>query len=494
MDLLQVQAGKIVDGDGNPVRLRGVGVGGWMNMENFINGYPGTEENLRRTMADVIGKEKAYHFFNEMLDHFFSEEDIVFIKDSGANVVRLALNYRHFESDDKPFEYRSEGFERLEKVIDWCEKHKIYAILDMHSVQGAQNTDWHSDNPTRHGLFWKHPHFQVRFIELWKKIAIRFSDKPCVAGFNVMNEPVTPADRGRYSSEHPEPVFERLNSIYRRVVEAIREVNQNHIIFLEGDLFSNRFEGLDEPFAENLVYSIHNYIPPTFHPGEYPGVFMNSKWNREAVVKDIVESEGFKFARKHGVPLWVGEFGADLNGPEEERPHRIKALKDQIDVFEELGIHWTLWCYKDVGVMGWTRVKPDSEYMKAIKPLREAKEKLSADFWEDWKKPTMARDLIRLLTRHIDEVLCEYTDIRANEMFMRQAALSNYVGGLLQPLYAECFKDMDKDDISKVMESFDLGNCNINENITGCFGKHVQKPVVQQESIDIKKSIRDEEI
>ncbi|MGD0002818.1 MAG: hypothetical protein ABSE06_01170 [Anaerolineaceae bacterium] len=36
MDMLQVQGGRIVDAQGNTVRLRGTCVGGWMNMEDFI--------------------------------------------------------------------------------------------------------------------------------------------------------------------------------------------------------------------------------------------------------------------------------------------------------------------------------------------------------------------------------------------------------------------------------------------------------------------------
>lgn len=40
--MLMVDGGRLVAGD-RPVVLRGVGLGGWMNMENFITGYPGTE-------------------------------------------------------------------------------------------------------------------------------------------------------------------------------------------------------------------------------------------------------------------------------------------------------------------------------------------------------------------------------------------------------------------------------------------------------------------
>jgi hypothetical protein len=33
---LKVQGEKVVDDSGNPVILRGAGLGGWMNMENFM--------------------------------------------------------------------------------------------------------------------------------------------------------------------------------------------------------------------------------------------------------------------------------------------------------------------------------------------------------------------------------------------------------------------------------------------------------------------------
>jgi endoglucanase len=36
---LQVDGSRIVDEHGSEIILRGVGLGGWMNMENFITGY-----------------------------------------------------------------------------------------------------------------------------------------------------------------------------------------------------------------------------------------------------------------------------------------------------------------------------------------------------------------------------------------------------------------------------------------------------------------------
>ena len=55
MDMLQIRNGKIVDNAGKPVQLRETCVGGWMNMENFINGYPGSESGLRAALAGELG-------------------------------------------------------------------------------------------------------------------------------------------------------------------------------------------------------------------------------------------------------------------------------------------------------------------------------------------------------------------------------------------------------------------------------------------------------
>ncbi len=105
MDLLHVKNDRVVDGQERPIRLRGTCIGGWMNMENFINGYPGDESGVRAALADVLGPGLARFFFDRWLDYFLAEGDIAFIQETGANVVRLALNYRHFERDPAPFEY-----------------------------------------------------------------------------------------------------------------------------------------------------------------------------------------------------------------------------------------------------------------------------------------------------------------------------------------------------------------------------------------------------
>jgi len=142
------------------------------------------------------------------------------------------------------------------------------------------------------------------------------------------------------------------------VTTAIRAIDPDHIVFLEGDLFSREFDGLEPPFAANLVYSSHNYTDGGFGPGSYPGLINGEPWNVEKQTQVFLSASGTRFAQKYDVPLWVSEFGAVYNGPANEIPDRLRALDDQLAVFNQHGAHWTMWTYKDIHTMGWVQMRP----------------------------------------------------------------------------------------------------------------------------------------
>jgi endoglucanase len=89
MELLKVDGRDIINESNEKIMLRGTCTGGWMNMENFINGYPGTEANLRELMQGTLGNEDGVnlgtYFFDEMVDVYLNEDDYRFIAESGAN-------------------------------------------------------------------------------------------------------------------------------------------------------------------------------------------------------------------------------------------------------------------------------------------------------------------------------------------------------------------------------------------------------------------------
>ncbi|CRK45799.1 hypothetical protein BN1723_001142 [Verticillium longisporum] len=376
--ILRTSGKDIVDANGNTTTL-----GGWMLMENFINGFPGRENQIRAALLKVLGKEKYDFFFDKFLEYFFTEKDAEFLSSLGFNCLRLSFNYRHFEDDMNPMVIKVEGFKHLDRAIQLCAKYGIYTILDLHSAPGGQNQDWHCDNPTGYAAFWDHKHFQDRVINLWKVIAARYKSNPWVAGFNPLNEPA-------------DEQWTRLLSFYDRIVPAIREIDPEHILFLEGNTFSIDFSGFTGVFP-NSVYAIHDYCGFGFpnRIGRY-----QEKPEQDAYIRQMYDRKA-AFMKEHNVPVWNGEFGPiyereDFN-PEWETHNneRYNMLDRQMAIYPSESIAWSIWCYKDINVMGLAYLSPESPWLKLLAPMIKKKRDLAymVQEWADYFKDRTFEEL-----------------------------------------------------------------------------------------------------
>lgn len=477
MDFLQTNKQQIVKEDGAPFYLRGLCVGGWMNMENFINGYPGTEISLREHVCSRLGDERGTLFFDSMLAAFLSEEDIRFIRSNGATCIRVALNYRHFEDDEAPFTYKEKGFAMLQELVSRCEAHDLYVIFDMHAIQGWQNTHWHSDNDRGISLFWRDTCYQNRYYALMQEIARRFKDCPAVAGYELFNEPSSNCRSGDYPFNMYENFtsdYTRFNRIVRTAVSKIREIDRKHIIFIEGDSYGHNFAGMEEPFDDNLVYASHDYIVSSFGPGAYPGTYEmlhNDRieegcyWDYNKQLDHIRETEGWQFSEKYQVPLWVSEFGSQYCTGEEDNAYRLASMDDQLRAMNELGLHWTPWTYKDCGTMGLVTLDPESEYMRRIAPVQRMKGLLAAENFTAWRSECPGKEVTQDFTKYMMSLLTlsdQYT-FGTFQKCMNYALLTGFAAGVLQPEYAALFEKDSADDIRRIMDSFSLSNCIVNE-------------------------------
>ncbi len=364
--LLRVEGDRLVRGDGTPVVLRGVGLGGWMNMENFITGYPSTESLQRKALRSALGEEGYRRFFDSFLRAFFDDDDAGYLASLGLNCVRLPFNYRHFEDDDRPFELKQEGFGHLERAVDLCARHGLYTILDLHALPGFQNQGWHSDNPTHWAFFWAHRHFQDRAVHLWEALADRFKDNPWVAGYNPVNEPGDVTDRV-------------IGPFYQRLHDAIRAVDPRHVLFLDGNRYSNQFDMFGDPLP-NSVYALHDYLPPGMvDGGDYPGTTRGEHYDRDVVEKWFLERS--EYMRRTGTPIWVGEFGPVYTGDPARDEQRYRLLQDQLGTYREHQASWSIWTYKDIGLQGLVSVAPDAPYLRQIRPVLDKKARLGVDQW-----------------------------------------------------------------------------------------------------------------
>ncbi|MCO5998097.1 glycoside hydrolase family 5 protein [Actinoallomurus rhizosphaericola] len=464
---LRVNGSAITDATGRPVRLYGIGLAGWLNMENWITGYPGHENGMLTAVRNVLGPDLAAVFLDRFLEHFFTADDAAYLASLGINVVRIPFHYKYLESDDAPFQLRDDAFTHLDRAVRLCAEHGIRTILDLHTVPGWQNQDWHCDNPTNTAQFWRHPHFQDRVLNLWKAIAAHYRDEPWVAGYNPLNEPA-------------DPTGERVLPFYRRLVETIREIDDRHIIFLDGNRYAVDFHIFEETWP-NVIYSPHDYPPPGHTPGSrYPGRInlvhvVAPEEGKSAEVepaiqywdKDAVE-RGFlgrvEFPRRTGTPIVVGEFNAVFPGDPETDRMRLNLIGDQLDVFRRHGAHWIYWSYKDVGLAAPLTLDPDSPWMRRVRPIMEKKDRLAVDLWGG-------------LLDNIAPVLDPIRDVFAKEFpdycpfpWGAQFAINRLVPNILFaeamiPEFAELFRGMDEQEIDDMMRSFRLENCRPREQL-----------------------------
>ena len=369
LDFLAVSGTDLVDSTGTPVRLAGVGLGGWMNMENFITGYPGDEGTIRRLLRDRMGREAYDAYFDAFTCDFFDEQDAAHLASLGFNSVRIPINYRHFEDDAAPFELKEDGFARLDRVVTLLARHGIYSIIDLHALPGRQNQHWHSDNPTHRAEFWNQRHFQDRVVHLWEALADRYKDRPEVAGFNPINEPSDPSGQA-------------LPAFYERLERAIRAIDPRHILFLDGNRYSTDFSFLDaraEPMA-NTVYTAHDYaLPGITSATAYPGVTRGEYFDRSVVEQTFLRRT--EYMRRTGTPIWIGEFGPVYSDDRTQDPWRLQLLRDQLEIYREHGASWALWTYKDIGLQGLVTARPGSAYLELVGDLVEKKRRLGVDSW-----------------------------------------------------------------------------------------------------------------
>ncbi|KAL7270856.1 hypothetical protein RUND412_006424 [Rhizina undulata] len=328
-EILKVSGIKIVDKDGMELFLRGTSVGLWMNMENFITRYPSREFQIRATLAEVLGEDKFKFFFSEFLEYCFTESDAKYYKSLGLNCIRVPFNYRHFEDDMNPRFFKLDGFKWLDRIANFCAAQGIYTILDMHTTPGGRNDDWHADVTHRVAEFWTYKDFQDR-------------------SYNPLNEPC-------------DPTHKRLQAWYQRVYEAIRNIDPNHILFLDGNIFTSNFSHFDVETTckkwENTVYSVHDYSNDGFPAS--PEAYQSTP-EQKARIRRRYERK-VEWMKENNLPIWNGEWGPvyawkQYDGEKETEKineSRIELLKDQLDIYDDERISWSIWLYKTIGYQEW---------------------------------------------------------------------------------------------------------------------------------------------
>ena len=342
---LHTDGKNIVDGNGENFLIRSIGTGNWMIMEGYMmksNGPADTHSEFRNKLVETIGTEKTDSFYTAWLHNYMQEEDVDSLASWGFNSIRAALHYKWFtlpiEDEPVPGEqtWLETGFTITDSLLRWCEKNQMYLILDMHGAPGGQgaNKDISDYDPTKPSL-WEDDRNKDKLVELWMKLAERYSDEPWIGGYDLINET---------NWSFPENNNIQMRNLFFRLTDSIRQVDPNHMIIIEGNSWANDFSMLFPPWDDNMVYSPHKYW----------------NYNDQGSVQWAIN-----IRNQYNVPIWYGETGENSN----------TWFTNAITLFESNNIGWSWWPVKKGEINNPFNVKVNEDYYHLIDYWRGSKPK-----------------------------------------------------------------------------------------------------------------------
>lgn len=310
ISFVKTKGSQIIDLEGNPIILRGTNLGNWLVPEGYMfkMDQVNAPRKIDELLHELVGPDSLNVFWECFLDNYITYDDIKYLKSIGVNHVRLPFHYKMF-TDDLYMGQRNSGFKYFDKLIEWCKKENIYVLLDMHCAPGGQTGD-NIDDSYGYPFLFKSKSSQDLMTKIWVEIADRYKNESIVIGYDIVNEPIA-----HYFKSELEVLNHELFLLYKRIISEVRKVDKEHMIFLNGSVWSGNFDVFEEMMGENIVYEFHKY------------------WfdvNQEAIQMYV------DFSNKHQVPIYIGETGENTDD----------WVQDFRILLDENEVSWCFWPYK----------------------------------------------------------------------------------------------------------------------------------------------------
>jgi endoglucanase len=294
----------LTDAHGHKLILRGTNLGNWLVQEGYmfrLEHGPQSAREIEAMVNELIGPTDAAKFWHEYRDQYITRKDIDLIAKAGFNTIRIPFHYKFFEPGN------DEGFALVDRVVGWAKEDGLYVILDMHCAPGGQ-TGANIDDSWGYPWLYEDEASQQHAMDIWKRVAEHYRNNPTVLGYDLLNEPIpTFPNLKQYNS--------KLEPVYKKLVSAVRSVDQNHVVILGGAQWDTNFTVFGPPFDKNMMYTFHKY------------------WMKpeQKEIQSYID-----FRDKYNVPIWMGESG-------ENTDEWISQFRKLLDDNE---ISWTFWPYK----------------------------------------------------------------------------------------------------------------------------------------------------
>lgn len=265
-------------------------------------------------------------------------QDIIAISQAGFDTVRLPVKVSAYTGPAPDYRISEQLLARLDTLIGQALAADLNIILDVH----------HFDE------IYADPDGEIpRLKAIWRQLGARYAGAPESLIFEVLNEP------------RDALTVERMDDLNREMLSLIRETNPRRWVILSSSQWGSITAWMEAEFPRetNVISTFHFYEPYEFthqgaswldEPPEYRGV-----WGDDP--REIAEVRNYfalaqRKALSEGLPVLVGEFGANRANTMAERADWLRTVRS---ASEEAGFSWCHWGYSsefglyDPGAEAW---------------------------------------------------------------------------------------------------------------------------------------------
>ncbi|MFE5830992.1 cellulase family glycosylhydrolase [Streptomyces sp. NPDC056508] len=280
----------------------------------------------------------------------------------GFNFARLLVFWDDLEP--RPGRYSQDYLRKIERILDWAEKHDVKVLLDAHQdvfgpafghrgiPEWATRTDGLPFTPRPDDWFSEYfePAVQRAFTHLyededlrraqarmWRVLADRFDDHPAVLGYDLINEPMGEVREGEDLATAARRIErDQLTPLYNRLADAVRSVDRDAWIFVEPTPIVGEGvpTGLGRIHDPKVVYAPHFYNT---------GMEAGADYDPAAGWIESYERAVTLYPEQYKVPVVVGEWGPLNNS----LPRMNRFYRDAMSSLGRYGSGWAgyVWCY-----------------------------------------------------------------------------------------------------------------------------------------------------
>jgi endoglucanase len=331
----------ILDSDGNPVRIAGINWYGFETTDEVAHGL--YDQDYHAIIDDIKGlgyNTIRIPFSNQMVEDPVIPSAISYYNSSGPiNTDLSGLN----------------SLQILQKIVAYAGTDGLKVILDDHRSEAGNSAE-------ANGLWYTSTYTNQDWIDDWKTMATMFAGNPTVIGFDLRNEPHTPAgdtyaEGATWGTGDPTT---DVRLAYEAAGDVILGIDPGALIFCEGigeypdsasttgydsTWWGGDLQGVAQyPVAlsspGHVVYSAHDY-----GPDEFQQTWFNSSTTPSSL--DAVWNQYWGYIPQQGIaPLWVGEFGtgnAAADVSDSTPGSQGQWFSSLISYIQTNNLSWTYW-------------------------------------------------------------------------------------------------------------------------------------------------------